>query len=231
MSQPLGRFPGFWAVLLVLISTGVSLAGEIEDQAARFEPAFVDGEPATVVSDWYLPFDTSDRKSLSTIRLVSPFGAKRLSYKRGHIHTAADMAPRRHRRAEIVKVFPVAPGVVCSVHLAAPHTTVVVKHRLPDGTLMFTSYKHLAEVFVEPGRQVNFETPLGRLFTRTEARKLGGNYDHLHLEIRKLFDDYGTASWLTMTRADLAKRFLDPIKFLRARLHPPKVLLQSRLFP
>jgi hypothetical protein len=219
----LSSCPAFLAVPLVILFAEICPAGEIEDQAARFEPAFADAEPENVVHDWYLPFDTRDRSSLSTIRLVSSFGAKRLSYKRGHIHTATDMVPRRHRRGAI-EVFPVAVGVVCSIHLAAPHTTVVLKHRLPDGRLMFTSYKHLAEVFVETGQEVNHQTPLGRLFTRAQARKLGGNYDHLHLEIRKLFDDFGTASWLTMTRAELDKRFLDPMKFLRERLRPPRGL-------
>ncbi len=62
------------------------------------------------------------------------------------------------------------------------------------------------------------ETLLGRLYTSAEAKKQGGNYDHLHLEVRKQFDDYGVASWATMTREDINKRFYDPWLFMKQRV-------------
>jgi murein DD-endopeptidase MepM/ murein hydrolase activator NlpD len=108
--------------------------------------------------------------------------------------------------------------VVCSVHLGAPHTTVVVRHKLKDGSTLFTSYKHLAEVYVDNGEGVDTNAILGRLFSRAEAKKLGGNYDHLHFEVRKKFDDYGVASWATMTKAELKERFYAPLKFLKKKL-------------
>ncbi len=191
---------------------------EIASEAARFADSAVEVEPARTADDWYLPFQTRDRKALGTVRLVSPFGALRTSYRKGHLHTGTDLAPRKRTARELV--HPVAAGAVCSIHLAAPHTTVVVEHRLPDGSTLFTSYKHLAEVLVTPGQQVGPRTPLGRLYTRREAKDLGGSYDHLHLEVRKRFDDHGAASWLTMTRAALEERFLDPLQFLKARLKP-----------
>lgn len=121
------------------------------------------------------------------------------------------------------------PGVVCSVHLGVPHTTVVVRHLLPDGSTLFTAYKHLAETFVDLGQAVDENTKLGRLFTASEAKRLGGNYDHLHLEIRTSFDDRGTASWLTMDRAELEKRFLDPLDFIKKRLLVPASMPEERV--
>ena len=107
-----------------------------------------------------------------------------------------------------------AAGVVCSIHLGDPHKTVVVKHQLTNGEILYTSYKHFQKVYVTNGQQVTDETPLARLYTRGEAKVLGGNYDHLHLEIRKKFDDFGVASWATMTKTDLELRFHDPWNFM-----------------
>jgi murein DD-endopeptidase MepM/ murein hydrolase activator NlpD len=212
---------------MMLAVCQLAWAGEIEKEAARFEDGFRDSESLPVSTEWLLPFETADRKSLKTIRVVSVFGAMRRSYKKGHIHTAIDLVPRKKTKGTI-KVFAMSHGSVCSIHLGEPHRTVVIKHRLPDGSDLFTSYKHLAEVFVENGQGVDSGTTLGRLYTRKEARALGGNYDHLHLEVRKAFDDFGVASWLTMTREDLDRRFLDPLPFLKKHLREPKGLAPKR---
>ena len=200
--------------LLTILLAG---PGYIEELRLDFEPAYKDVEPKHVVDKWRVPFETKDRTKISTIRLISHFGAGRRSYIKGHIHTGVDLI-RRKGNAKNVYILPVARGVVCSVHLAAPHTTVVVKHKLKDGSTLFTSYKHLAEVYVDNGEGVDIDTRLGRLFTKAEAKKLGGNYDHLHFEVRKKFDDYGVASWATMTKAELKKRFYPPFKFLKKKL-------------
>jgi len=185
--------------------------------APRFADAFVEVYPARVARTWHVPFATSDRSSYKTMGVVSGLGAYRASYVRGHLHSGADLVPRGKGKP-FVHVLPVAWGAVCSIHLGAPHATVVLKHRLADGAVLFTSYKHLAEVYIEVGQQVSPEIRLGRLYTRREARALGGNYDHLHLEVKKNFDDYGAASWTTMSEDALQARFHDPVAFLKARL-------------
>ncbi len=128
-----------------------------------------------------------------------------------------------------VPVLAMGPGTVCSIHLGEPHTTVVVRHLLPDGSTLFTAYKHLAETFVDLGQAVDENTKLGRLFTASEAKRLGGNYNHLHLEIRTSFDDRGTASWLSMDRAELEKRFFDPLEFIKKRLVVPTSMPAERV--
>lgn len=207
-------------VLVLAILANVMLLPRpdvIQEDKNRWKKFYDTTLPAAVAHKWYAPFLTSDRTDLNTIRVISTFGAKRLSYVRGHIHTGADLVPRRRSGGKI-NVFPMAKGVVCSIHLGDPHRTIVIKHKLPDGSLIYTSYKHLQSILVENGQQVTHETLLGRLYTSGEAKKQGGNYDHLHLEIRKRFDDYGVASWATMTKTDLDRRFYDPWIFMKKRI-------------
>jgi murein DD-endopeptidase MepM/ murein hydrolase activator NlpD len=206
---------------LFLILALPALGDEIEKESERFKDSTVDAEPQKTASEWYLPFATKNRKSTKTVKVISTFGAGRRSYKKGHIHTGIDLVPRK-KTSPKPDVYPLASGVVCSIHLAKPHITVVVKHKLPNGATLYSSYKHLAEVYTQTGKQVTHETKLGRLFTRKEAKEQGGNYDHLHLEVRKLFDDHGVASFLTMTKADLNKRFENPWSFLKKQLNPPQ---------
>ena len=52
----------------------------------------------------------------------------------------------------------------------------------------------------------------------SQTKKYKGNYDHLHLEIRKSFYDYGCASWLTMNKTDLNVLFYDPMVFMKNNL-------------
>jgi murein DD-endopeptidase MepM/ murein hydrolase activator NlpD len=186
--------------------------GYIEQARDTWKPYYQDVQPTAPVDGWYLPLAASNRRDPKGYTLVSPFGAPRQSYLKGHIHTAIDMEPKA--QAGTAYVYPMARGVVCSVHLGDPHRTVVLRHRLPDGKTLFTSYKHLAEVYVRNGQEVDSNAKLARLFTRAEAKKQGGLFDHLHLEVRKKFDDYGCASWLTMTRTELNEYFTDPAAFI-----------------
>ncbi|MEJ2880048.1 M23 family metallopeptidase [Pedobacter sp. GR22-6] len=204
--------------LLCLLLCSFNLANPtIETDRERWKPYYVSTSPASVAADWYLPFDLTRRKDMKQIKIISVFGDHRDSYFRGHIHTAIDLNPRS-TTDKLVKVYAMAKGVVCSIHLGENQRTVVLKHKLPDGTLMYTSYKHLKEVYVSHGQQVDQSTKLARLFTVQESKKYGGDYHHLHLEIRKSFDDYGCASWLTMNKTQLNLRFYDPISFLKQKL-------------
>ncbi|TDQ09231.1 M23 family metallopeptidase [Pedobacter metabolipauper] len=189
----------------------------IESDKARWKPYYTAIDPAAVVDGWSLPFDVANRKDIKQIRVVSIFGDHRDSYYKGHIHTAIDINPSKPK-TKLVSVYAMAKGVVCSIHLGENQKTVVVKHKQSNGTMLFSSYKHLKEVYVVNGQQVNASTKLARLFTPEESKKYGGDYHHLHLEIRKSFDDYGCASWLTMNKQQLDLRFYDPLAFLKSNL-------------
>ncbi|WP_449438974.1 M23 family metallopeptidase [Pedobacter steynii] len=189
----------------------------IDNDKGRWKPYYIDAVPAVMATDWKLPFDVSDRKDIKQIKIISIFGDHRDSFYKGHIHTAIDINPLKSKTS-LVNVYPIANGVVCSVHLAENQQTIVIRHKLTDGKEMFTSYKHLKEVYVGQGQQVTLQTKLARLFTKQESKKYGGDYHHLHLEIRKSFDDYGCASWLTMNQKQLNQRFYNPLIFLKTKL-------------
>ena len=194
----------------------------IERDSPRWKQFYLDGKPERKADVWYLPFDVKNRESIKGISLVSKFGDHRDTYLKNHIHTAIDVIPGG--RFSPVYVYPMANGVVCSIHLGDPHRTIVIKHQLPNNTVVYTSYKHLAEIFVNTGMQVDPKTKLARLYTKEEAKKQHGNFDHLHLEIRKSFTDFGCASWLTFTDEELNHYFYNPIQFLKEHL----VVLKSK---
>ncbi len=206
-----------WRIVpLLLVLAGLLPAGLIESDRQRWKPFFLDLAPRVEVTRWLLPFATRDRTDLRTVGVLSTYAAPRLSYLRGHLHSGIDLMPRGVPVP--VTVYPLASGRVCSIHLAPPQGTVVVVHRLPGGGRLYTSYKHLAETFVTLGQEVAETTPLARLFTRGETAVFGGRYDHLHLEVRSRFDDYGVASWASLSRGELDSRFLDPLVFLRSHV-------------
>ena len=200
----------FLAVLFVETPT-------IDKDKSRWKPYYTNVAPAKAADSWFLPFKGIDRKKIANIKIISIFGDHRDSYYKGHIHTAIDINPATSK-TKLIEVYAMANGVVCSIHLGENQKTVVVKHRLKNGTIMFTSYKHLSEVYVSNGQSVDQDTKLARLFTKEESKKYGGDYHHLHLEIRKKFDDYGCASWLTMNKTQLDDRFYNPQAFLRTYL-------------
>jgi murein DD-endopeptidase MepM/ murein hydrolase activator NlpD len=202
----------------LIFLTGLSLplnpTDYIQADKERWKPYYMEVSPRQAVDKWEVPFKTKNRSSFLTIKVISTFGAPRMSYVRGHYHTGIDLIPQK-RSGNYTYVFPMAAGVVCSIHLSDPHRTVVIKHKLSNGAILYTSYKHFKEIYVQTGEQVTSGTVLGRLYTRREALALGGNYDHLHIEVRKKFDDYGVASWATLTKPELEQRFDDPLKFMK----------------
>jgi murein DD-endopeptidase MepM/ murein hydrolase activator NlpD len=188
--------------------------GYIAKRSMDFKRAFIPVYPDRPVYGWMLPFLTLDRRDNRTIDVVSNFGAYRSSYIKGHRHTGIDIVPKS-RSNKHIWVYPIGDGIVCSIHLGQPHITVVIKHKTIAGEVIYSSYKHLFNPLVELGAAVSVKTKLGRIYTPVEGRQLGGNFDHLHLEIRKKFDDFGVASWATMTLNDLNKRFYDPLVFFK----------------
>jgi len=204
-------------VLIAVFSFYYGFGDHIQKDKKRWKAYYKNVLPHQPVKQWQVPFKTKNKSDLNTVRVISTFGAPRMSYVRGHFHTGIDMIPAQ-RGNRFTTVYPMAAGVVCSIHLGSPHRTVVVKHRLTNGEVLYTSYKHLQEIYVGTGQQVTPETSLARLYTRGEADALGGRYDHLHLEIRKKFDDYGVASWATLTKANLVLRFHDPWKFMKENI-------------
>jgi len=186
----------------------------IETDKDRWKPYYIDANPSQVAENWLIPFEAENRKSINSIKIISIFGDHRDSFFKGHIHTAIDINPAKPK-GKLINVYPMANGVICSIHLGENQRTIVVKHKLKNNQIVFTTYKHLKDVYVNTGQQVNTNTKIARLFTKEESKKYGGDYHHLHLEIRKKFDDYGCASWLTMNKIQLNERYYNPQTFIK----------------
>ncbi|WP_316832058.1 M23 family metallopeptidase [Pedobacter aquatilis] len=204
-------------LILILLSTLFFQKPTIDNNKDRWKPYYLNGTPAQTADNWLLPFAASSRKDVKSIKVISIFGDHRDSFYKGHIHTAIDINPSQPK-SKLVAVYSMANGMVCSIHLGENQRTVVIKHKLKNGSVMFTTYKHLKEVYVNIGQQVTPNTKLARLFTKEESKKYGGDYHHLHLEIRKKFDDYGCASWLTMNKVQLNERYYNPQIFIKENI-------------
>jgi len=177
---------------------------------------YIEVEPTELAEKWIFPFDLPDRTDLKNITFISPYGAYRSTRVKGHKHSGIDIVPADRKNS--LDVYAVAKGVVCFINQEAPVKTVIVKHKLKDGTMIYSSYIHLKEIFTERGKMVDESTKIGVLYTKREAMKYGGNFDHLHFEIKKRIDDYSCASWLCMSREELDRYFINPLEFLEEHL-------------
>jgi murein DD-endopeptidase MepM/ murein hydrolase activator NlpD len=169
-----------------------------------------------ICKDFYSPFEERDRKSLKALehRLTGSYAEYRRSYKPGHLHAGIDL-----KGAFDETIFAVGRGQVHLIFREFPHQSVVVKHLLSDGSLLYSVYTHVQDVRVQVGQQVSKDTPLARLFNRTELTQANfGTPNHLHLEIRKSFADRGRASYSSMTLDDLNTFCRDPLDFFKEYL-------------
>jgi murein DD-endopeptidase MepM/ murein hydrolase activator NlpD len=177
---------------------------------------FVEVEPKDTVNQWMLPFTVKNRTDLEQIKVVSPFGTTRTSHLRGHKHSGVDIVPVNIDTG--IYIYPVAKGIVCYRRIKDPFSSITIKHKLSDGSYIFTSYIHLKNVYVANGDTVDTNTKIGKLFTHREVRRYRGPFDHLHLEVRKNFDDFGFGSSHCMNNSELDSFFYEPINFLSEKI-------------
>jgi murein DD-endopeptidase MepM/ murein hydrolase activator NlpD len=169
-----------------------------------------------ICKDFYSPFDEPNRKSLKALehRLTGSYGEYRRSYKPGHLHAGIDL-----KGASDETIYAVGCGQIYLIFREFPHRSVVVKHLLPDGSLLYSVYTHVQDIRVQAGQRVSKDTPLARLFNKTELIQANfGTPNHLHLEIRKSFADRGRASYSSMTLEDLNTFCEDPLEFFKDHL-------------
>jgi murein DD-endopeptidase MepM/ murein hydrolase activator NlpD len=176
-------------------------------------------EPDSVCEVFLSPLPESDRADFSLLqkRVIGTYGDYRASYKPGHLHAGIDLEGILKE-----KVFAIGRGRVTHIFRNFPHKTIVIQHPLADGNSMVSVYTHVEDIRVEVGDFVTEETCLARLFSEDELENSGfGTANHLHLEIRKNYDDKGMASNTSMNREDLDKLCLDPLKFFERRIKAP----------
>gem|GEM_PF-361557 len=200
-----------------LITPPLEQSDSIRKYSKRLKRFYKEVDPSEKVDVWYLPFELSERNNLKMIQIISGYGDYRSGRAKGHKHSGIDIIPINQK--EGAYVYPAAKGIVCYINPIAPNKTISIKHILKDGFIIFTAYTHLNDIYIEVGQEVNANTRIGKLYTRSEALKFKGNYDHLHFEVRKRYDDHGCASWLSMSIEELNQYFYEPFKFLKSHLN------------
>jgi murein DD-endopeptidase MepM/ murein hydrolase activator NlpD len=188
----------------------------IKKYSQLLKKLYVEVEPAELAERWFLPFSFTNRSDLDNVTFISSYGAYRSTRVKGHKHSGVDMVPADKKSN--LNIYAVSKGIVCFVNHEAPVKTVIIKHKLKDGAVIYSSYIHLKEIFTERGKMVDESSKIGMLYTKSEALKYGGNFDHLHFEIKKRIDDYSCASWLCMSREELDEYFINPTFFLKTHL-------------
>jgi murein DD-endopeptidase MepM/ murein hydrolase activator NlpD len=170
------------------------------------------GRPCGTV---YNPLVTSDRRGMVQLEALvsSGFGDGRSSYRPGHLHAGIDL-----RTEPGQAIHAICPGRVVDIHLSFPHQTVVVEHHTPTGEVFWSSYKHVEDLKVAVGDDVEEITTLARSFEPEEQARAGWRSNHLHFEIRSSIEDDGTASFTSMTMEELTHYATDPLVFFREHL-------------
>ena len=205
-------------IILCLLTFSINaFSGAIEEELLFWKPFYKEVTPEKVAYNWYLPFQTPNRNDFYTLKINDTFGKKNETYVQNHLSTGIELTPI-NAEGHTNYVYPLSDGAICAVYFGHPNKTIAIKHILPDNKIIFTTYKHLAEVYVTNGQQVTPKTKLGRLYSGEEIEKWGENNSLLFLEIRKDFNDYGVASWATLTKQSLVDRFENPLNFLRQYL-------------
>ncbi len=211
------------SILCVLVIYGITQKKAIQQSVSAYDGEIVTPESAQnadttvkICAAFYSPFDEPSRDRYATItkRVVGRYGDYRRSPRTGHKHAGVDL---RGEFSELV--YAIGDGQVYEVFKSFPNRSVVLRHHMPDSTFLYSVYTHLEDITVMIGDWVNENASLGRLFTEEELEAADfGTANHVHLEIRTSYTDYGTASWRSMTMGELNKYCTDPLEFFREHL-------------
>lgn len=200
---------------------GIGLAGAflILAAAARFLPWWIDETlPRAAAGEWLTPLDTGRRSDWDSL-LISRKGhflGERTAYGHldVHVHTGVDLQNGSRRGGPGEPVYAAANGKVYDVKLQEQGTRVTIRHLLPTGEIVFSSYIHVGGVRVKKGMSVGPGTQVARRFDRAELRQYGPIYNHLHFQIHKdRFVPEHTIETRTVEEANA--RFYDPAVFFR----------------
>ncbi|NIT04450.1 peptidoglycan DD-metalloendopeptidase family protein [Candidatus Saccharibacteria bacterium] len=102
---------------------------------------------------------------------------------------------------------------------------VVVRHRLPDGSEVYSRYAHLSEIFVKLGETVELGQVIGAI-GRTGKENDPDFFAHLHLDLAytETYERYLVETpWYYPdgSQTTVSRYFLDIREFIDSRLEPP----------
>jgi len=174
---------------------------------------------------WNSPFSGTKDSDIKVFqrRIVGRFADFRTAGgDNGHKHAGIDL-----KGGFGEEVYPINAGRVLALSFKALSGGVVLEHLLPDGNRLYSKYVHIQQISVKVGEQVTPHTRLGRLFDKASFKKSRYANNHLHLEIRKDYDDKGTDSSYSETRKELEVHCLDPERFLGEQLAKKSALTEQ----
>ena len=175
---------------------------------------------------WKLPLKTADRQDWSTVffehdaffkTMRSPFGNVKL-----HYHTGVDVQQNGgagYSDRSGMPVFAIATGKVVAIEDPIPQRRITIEHKLPDGTVVWSVYCHIADEQISVNQIVDTETVIARRMNGPELDQFGWEYNHVHLEILKKLPAYVTdynhrKTFTCYTEMEVDEYFYDPVKFL-----------------
>lgn len=126
------------------------------------------------------------------------------------VHPGLDLNLRTGGDSDLGRpVYACAAGVVvASSYWPVWGNIVLIKHRRPDGSAVWTQYAHLRQRMVDTGDQVTLGAAVG-----TIGKGDGDRYSaHLHFEVRAA--DIRPEYWPGTDRSALARYYLDPATVL-----------------
>lgn len=193
---------------------------------AAWQPIFAQS------NDWLLPVSTADRKTWRSIQLTSigMFGLRRKprSAIPSHLHTGIDIE-RPNNNYQDEPIYPMFTGKVISLRDDGPFAQIIISHKMPTGSLVWTVYEHVAGIAVSLDDRVSPHVPIARFMNKTELDKFGWQFNHLHFEVLKHAPRllkptpgtpqrrYGTYSLKCYTETELDRYYYNPIEFVKAR--------------
>ena len=135
---------------------------------------------------------------------------------RGEYHPGADFnASGRGDHDLGAPVYAVAHGLVIAAGFwPVWGNLVLIEHRLPDGTSVWSQYAHLRDLYVKQRDVVRQGFRIGTIGKGDRDRY----WAHLHFEIRR--KDFHVASWLVRDPQLVMANYHDPIAFIRDHLLP-----------
>ena len=130
----------------VVPSPEVIQSDSIKKYSQLLKQLYVEVDPPELADTWLLPFNLPDRSNLGNATIISAYGSYRSTRVKGHKHSGIDIVPADNKNS--LDVYAVAKGVVCFVNQEAPVKTVIIKHKLKDGSVIYSSYIHLKEIYL-----------------------------------------------------------------------------------
>ena len=174
------------------------------------------GEILPIANEWNLPLSISPRKGLNAMSRLKNAGF--LDKRVEHLHTGIDLINPRDGSGG--KVYAAASGKIVSIYAKEPHFSIMIRHRLPSEETIWTVYVHVTKVKVKEGDLVSNDTIIAHLMDKSQLKKYGWEFNHLHFEVLKYPRISETGKYLSFsteckTKKEVEKHFYNPVTFLQ----------------